>query len=278
MWIVYSCKFNLKHHVLQYSLKTFSRHFVSVNQSHRIFSAMLFQNGLMSFGIFPIMFEKTNRGTNVTNESLLHVSAHPDKINCNWKISLTAKRHFRRWRVSHHLQVWFTGSFRLLELPFSIQADVENLWWISVCAAEWIYNIFRKHEKKKKKKGSNKIKFFLSLGITGLGHLKSPCRSFSVLTRGSASSGGFYLSSWTVCSPRLLSLSHPSRSSWPLRREPPCNTVCRASSHRRSGRGWGSAFKKTQSDQWESHVWSASFIQLRRELSAIYPLGTSNWL
>lgn len=205
-----------------------------------MFSAILFQNGLMAFG----MFKKTNRRTNFTNES--RVSAPPDKINCNWKISLTAKRHFRRWWVSHHLQVWFTGSFRLL--PFSIQANMESLWWISVCASERIYNIFRKHEKKKKeekKKGSNKIKFFLSLGITGLGHLKSPCRTVSVLTRGSASSGGFCLSSWTVCSPRLLSLSHPSISSWPLRTGPPCNTVCRASSRRRSGRGWGSVIKET---------------------------------
>ncbi len=114
-----------------------------VDRSYQIFNPTLFQNGLMAFGIFPIMLEKTIRGTN------WNVSAHPDKINCNWKISLTAKRHFRRWWVSHHLQVWLTGSFRLL--PFSIQADMESLWCISVCASEWIYNISRKHKKKKKK-------------------------------------------------------------------------------------------------------------------------------
>lgn len=223
----------------------------------------------MAFGIFPIMLEKTIRGTN------WNVSAHPDKINCNWKISLTAKRHFRRWWVSHHLQVWLTGSFRLL--PFSIQADMESLWCISVCASEWIYNISRKH-KKKKKKGSNKIKFFFSLGITGLGHLKSPCRTVSVLTRGSASSGGFCLSSWTACSPRLLSLSHPSISSWPLRTGPPCNTVCRASSRRRLGRGWGSAIKKTIRSVREPRMESIYHSVIKAYASAaIYPLGDVNF-
>ncbi len=111
--------------------------------------------------------------------------------------------------------------------------------------SEYITSPGNTRRRRRRKKGSNKIKFFLSLGITGLGHLKSPCWTVSVLTRGSASSGGFCLSSWTACSPRLLSLSHPSISSWPLRTGPPCNTVCRASSRRRSGRGWGSAIKKT---------------------------------